>query len=857
MKKSFFKKLSFVLALAMIVSTIAPAAGAFAATSPKINSAKKYLLLGQTSEYDFHVDNKIAGSTYKWSTSNKAVATVTQKGLTVAKSVGTAKITVKATTKTGKVYSSSATVIVKDNFKSLTITGAPADGKAAVGAEVALGTTGTTYGGATSSASAIVRFAVTDKDGKAVTGATVSDAGVFKATVAGTYTVTANAFQSTAKYDAWKTTGTGATATASTTITVANTATLKQVDQSSFKLTFSSPVESLAVADVAVSYLVGTTEVGTVVKSVTLDTDKLSATVVLYNAFVAGSTYNVVVKGFDKAAFVAATTNLADVASMTITPVAVTINSATKLVVKMFNKDGVDITTSDLLKKVTFTNSSEKTSLSGTTADTAAADVNRYKIAIYNVGDTTTLTATLHSYTYDTTTGAEKDTKTATAAITGTAAATYTATGIAAWSLGAAAVTDFSNANHVLAVEDGAKVLSIKTALNDSDKTVKYSKTIANPEGFKFESSDSSVLIVNDATKTVYPVKAGTASVIVSYTANANANPVVWSVVGAVPITVGAKRAATTINLGTYSFGLTNSPAVADTKSVSVEVLDQYGVAFPFTIGVPEQQNSTLTQSLVQTVGATSVTFAASNKPAGQYTYKITAAGLSKYVVINVTEPAAGGATYYRLSLDNTSYDQKLSSTTHAVTANFKLLGYATNGVATSKVAVTGTAVGTYHFKLIDPNGTEQQNSMLTIAADADGTANAVAQFKVYQGYAGGATTGSAVVARATGTWTLKAYDSTGLLVDATTFVVKDTTVAPIVTVKTLYPTEGTLTAALPSIFTVNINGNDVTPLFVEASDIIGAGNTISIQNVRYYDATTQYTYVIPVKVTVHLAFNY
>ena len=50
MKKNFFKKLSFVLVLAMIVSVIAPAAGAFAATAPKLNATKKYLQLDKDGE---------------------------------------------------------------------------------------------------------------------------------------------------------------------------------------------------------------------------------------------------------------------------------------------------------------------------------------------------------------------------------------------------------------------------------------------------------------------------------------------------------------------------------------------------------------------------------------------------------------------------------------------------------------------------------------------------------------------------------------------------------------------------------------------------------------------------------------
>ena len=45
MKTKFFKKLSFVLVVAMVLSLFVPAAGAFAASSVKLNSTKKYLHL--------------------------------------------------------------------------------------------------------------------------------------------------------------------------------------------------------------------------------------------------------------------------------------------------------------------------------------------------------------------------------------------------------------------------------------------------------------------------------------------------------------------------------------------------------------------------------------------------------------------------------------------------------------------------------------------------------------------------------------------------------------------------------------------------------------------------------------------
>ena len=66
MKKNFFKKLSFVMALAMIISVVAPAAGAFAATTLKLNATSKTLFLGENDAYNFNVIGKSTGATESW-----------------------------------------------------------------------------------------------------------------------------------------------------------------------------------------------------------------------------------------------------------------------------------------------------------------------------------------------------------------------------------------------------------------------------------------------------------------------------------------------------------------------------------------------------------------------------------------------------------------------------------------------------------------------------------------------------------------------------------------------------------------------------------------------------------------------
>jgi len=200
--KNYFKKLSFVMALAMLICAIAPAAGAFAAAGPALNSTKKYLhLSGETgpSEYDFNIKNKVTGMKFAWSSANEKVAVVDDaNGLATAVGVGTTTVSVKIT-KAGKtVKTLKATVVVRDNIDTVAISNVPT-AKVLVNAEYDFNRSFVTESGSTTKTSSITRWSV-DK-----TTATISDAGVFKATEAGDFKVTASAFQSKEKYEAWKT----------------------------------------------------------------------------------------------------------------------------------------------------------------------------------------------------------------------------------------------------------------------------------------------------------------------------------------------------------------------------------------------------------------------------------------------------------------------------------------------------------------------------------------------------------------------------------------------------------------------------------------------------------------------------
>jgi hypothetical protein len=116
MMKSFFKKLAFVMALAMVVSLVAPAGSAFAATTAsvalkdKTAVAEHALAVGAEEDYCFlgaPANWKELG--WKWTSSNPEVATVDEvTGLTKGVADGVATITITV----GDVYTAAVEVTV-------------------------------------------------------------------------------------------------------------------------------------------------------------------------------------------------------------------------------------------------------------------------------------------------------------------------------------------------------------------------------------------------------------------------------------------------------------------------------------------------------------------------------------------------------------------------------------------------------------------------------------------------------------------------------------------------------------------------------------------------------------------------
>jgi hypothetical protein len=126
MMKSFFKKLAFVMALAMVVSMVAPAGSALAAEAGVSLQGTKTIVetyeldkVGATVDFSFQGAPKDWKTTFKWTSSNEAVATVDKAGVVTAVAAGTATITITAGADAS--YAETVKVTVKEAAKAMEV----------------------------------------------------------------------------------------------------------------------------------------------------------------------------------------------------------------------------------------------------------------------------------------------------------------------------------------------------------------------------------------------------------------------------------------------------------------------------------------------------------------------------------------------------------------------------------------------------------------------------------------------------------------------------------------------------------------------------------------------------------------
>ena len=849
--KNFFKKLAFVLALAMVVLAIAPAANARAAAAPKLNTTGKKLYLEQdvaTGNYKDYFTLKVWNKgdykvTYK--SMNPEIATIhSTKGTVKAKAVGEALLKATVTnTKTGKVVKNlECKVWVKRNAVEIGVSSASAaklDNVLAIGDKVKLN---------------IFRKAVTGQvawqqaDKTIVTDyiawsssntkvATVDKWGTVKAVGEGTATITAKSLQTEDK-----TVPTTKEVKLTVTVGQKGLASATQKDLDSINLTFGQTVDSKEVNKdtVKVYSLVGNTKVAQTVKNVTIDEkNPKNATLDLFVPFTKDTTY-VVEFGGKSLEFVTVNPVAENVTRIEILTNEAVKNEITDIKYALYTANGVDITEA-INGRVDITSDSHDCYI----------DSNRKTITFFEAGKVATVKAVFHTYSYNEA-GEEKTIETTTA-IKSVEKASASVTGINAWTITANNNTvDYSKdeLNHKLSLSDNGYYLMVQ--LLKSDKKTEDSKDNSK---FTFESSDNTVLIVNG--KQLFPVKTGSATVLVKYDG---------TIVGTIDITILPEREAATLTLEANKTILSLGKDF-DVATVKVTVKDQLNNDYTAKVAK--------VQLLSSPAGATapfaSATEIVDNKielngsqfsKAGVYQFKVTIGKLTRVFSLDIKE--VGDVTSQKLELSTNKVDTTLvlsnkenanaSKDVSIKLYNIDKFGYKDSeiknlvyGLDAAKAQITGEKGTAFYYEVTSPESDLVLGSSGTETAINTSTNN-------FQPIT---TSGSSISKVKTGTYKVAAYKLTKngnndfviAPVGAEFINVTDNQASAVVTQKEVKASASTINGALVAgdieiQLDINNDGElDKINANCTVKEFIGSeasGNNVHVKNVSY-DATVNY----------------
>lgn len=804
MKKNFFKKLASVTALALVVTSAAPAGVASAATAPSLNVSSKTLYVGK--KFDINIKNKPSSATYTWSSSDKTVATVAKGGIVTAKKSGTA--TVKVVIKTKKTSKTlKATFTVKESATKVAISN-PTD-TVGIGEKVYdFNRTLTTKSGGKSTDKTF--WVITDD----TAGTTVDANGVISTTKPGEFKIQAVTATSKANFEAGVTTATSDVLTVKVPVAVAG---VKQTTVNKLIVTFNTDVSKLVKAsDLAIENVATHSVVN--VKGIEFSADGKVATVETYLNFADAKEYSLTYAGKETKF----TASVGAVASITLDTQTVVFGKETQIKYTLFDANGVDVTSVADTTRVT----TDVDTTKGYTTGTEAAK----KITLFTKGDTAKVKVTYHTYKYE-----------------NNAEVTYSAEGvITAVDETATTIGNYDNYTIAKTEPNWAKLTenNTKLAVNDKDykifvKATDSAKNTITSSSLTFTSANNSILLVaNDGSLT--PVKEGTTYVVASYKGNA-----VWTF----PVTVVADRKATSVIVkdSKYSVTVSNAVAAADQQTVEVEVKDQFGSAL--TAGKVEVTKVTgpTGTAPAYTEANGKITFSGVNggvsATKGTYTYVLKVDGLYFNVSVNVAEPSSTLASTYKAVVSTSSVDTVIASDSTI-----------TNGVVNGKSVVI--SVGEYKGDVLFSKATPEKvtvvkpdNSEVIVPVT-----NGVATFDT------AVVPGSAIVKVATGTYKV-VVDYKGAKIPAV-FTVTDTQTAPTVNVKSL--TSKAVTASAIAADVLEIKGADgklVSIVSVNAKyagatkATLSVGDTLYIQSVVVQETiganVIEYTVTIERPITV------
>jgi len=794
MKKNFFKKkLASALALALVVASFSPAGiSAQAATATKIvkqggGAAPAVLYVGG-SKVDYSLSTIKSGVKYTWKSSNTKIATITATtGVVTAKAPGSVTITATATNKkTGKVLNTFKKTLTV-NLRSTSVE---------LGDDFTLATGETKKLAATltpSNSTDVINYVSSNKD-VATVGLT---GGVVTAKAAGEATITV--YAKATKASANKSTKTKVD-TIKVTVPVGITE-VKQTSDVALNLTFNKEVKDIKVSDLALKN--SATNAVQAIKSVKVSEDGKVVTVTAYVPFTDKAEY---VLTYDKKDY-KLTASVGEVASIVIKTAQVAFGTDSAIEYGVYDANGVELTNYDS-SKITVDVDTTGGYKTGTAANT--------KINLFAKGNTAAVTVTYHTWKYEN--NVEK-TVVAKGTIVAVDPAEITIGGYEKYTISGASVDWSKDAVTTIAVGDTGKNIYLRV----KDSTKNYVTT-----GIKFESADSTVLLVGE-NGALTPVKEGGTYVIAT----------VGKTKFTLPVTVVAKRDASTVTLDKYSVTLSNTSLVSDVAVVTATAKDQYGTDLATTVisndDLKSGQNTGL-PSLVRS--GNKLTVNGQNALPGTYNYVLTVNG--KPVGFNVEILNANKTPQVlttQLVVSTNSVDTKIgTSTTVADKAVEVKLAQYNNGVLYDYITSTATV------KVTTP-GAVTATTVPVVAG--------VATFNTLD------LTGTHFTKEATGTYKVEVTAPSGTY--TAYFVVTDTQVLPTATVDKV-KTALTYTVGTPStglaiaqdVLTIkDSNGNTIADSDIIAADIsyVANGSSVTINKVTVRNTINGKTFDTEIKV--------
>ena len=842
--KNFFKKLSFVMALALVLTSLAPAGAAQAASAMVMNVSEKILYITENAKntpdnYDFYIKNKPEDwkSTldFKWESSDETVATVANGGITQAVGVGVTTISCTITDKeTGEeVAFTTCELTVKGIADRIEIINAPEDGIVGIGENV-IDLNRAMYdeaGNRTTKRGVYVsdytRWISSDE-----TIATIDKNGVVTTYKEGEFTVTAETYQSKANP------GTNA----STSIALKAQASMVSAAQKSAtkaEIVFDTNMKDVITKDnLVVSSIVGTTPVKQIVKSVSFDETGKIATVEVYVAFATNTEYTFEYNNL-KAGFVGADLSLDKVASIAITTQTAKVNEATKINVALYDANGIEIA-----------NDGSRITLS--TENSLDCFLYGDEITFFESGKSALVKAVFHTYKYSDT-GVETTIETVGTIVSVTAASGIQT--VSAYHVGKNAPEtpwDSSKLSQRLSTSDtNGYYIYVKAV--DVNGTTLYSTT-DDTDKFTFESSDSATLIVGQEGD-IYPVKAGSVNIIVKYDG---------VVVAAVPVTIIGDRVTASLDVAVSKTTLSSGVGANDKITVTVTAKDQLGdsTVTSSNVNIEALGNNPGPQPTQVDNGKfefTSSLFAGVDK-ATTYQYKVSVGNLSKVFNFVVNAPTTEiGTAQIVLSTNSIdlAFDMSKPGKDYDFTVKFGVALYATNGYKLGDVDAQYIKADAAEAKAAaeaDPDNTYYYFSTTNLN-------NAVATGAAIQLYKEAAS-GSAITKASAGTVRVTLFSATSdngaaavtKALNNSLLTVKDSQSGPSVTVKTnkLAGQVNSGDAISTDVFDVKLNNETVDNVVI--GDVVGATtNRPYIKNLKYTidilvdGVSYSYTYSIPV----------